>query len=284
MESDNSEMEDEKTPLTMEALLGELHALQERAKDEIQTTWSEIENLEAKKASILERNSLISEKIKMIEQRNNRTPIIKRSNDETWEGRENVTCDNAPWLGWNVSAKSGLCSYAESSTASNIDQWFSQKSKSSNALDSCPDIVTNRPLQADILENDHCNDHDSTFVNEEIDCTSVGGPKSGVKSFFEKKLNWTKKNGEGDNQSSDEQTKKLRQTLANLESESIESFQQLKEKIIKQDEAINELEDLSEKQDKVIKDKEKVIQRLQQEFDERTQSVRARMVNYCVQK
>lgn len=248
-EFENVKLKDKGAP-TVESLSRELRTLRESAQKGIQMTWSEIEQLEKEKASLVELNLLIQEKINAIQEKN--TPTL--GNDEILEGWGEETVDDAPWLGWNVSSNSILAS-----NEVDDDEWIVGESLSSRPNDFPIEHNYEVPIKFDDSDSESSKQQKNSFRP--------------LSFFVEKNFNWKKNKVEVENKDKDppsnEYIKDLRQRLANLELQSVQSCQLLKEKIRGRDENLNTLRAFCEKQEKNIEDAMKELRRLRLRLKEK---------------
>ena len=84
----------------------------ESLKKLIQMTWSEIEELETQKSSMMECNFLIQERIHQLMQKCN--PNTDKDAGETYQGWDNASSDGTNWMRWNASTGSSLNSWCGS--------------------------------------------------------------------------------------------------------------------------------------------------------------------------
>jgi len=244
----------EKGVPTVESLSCELQTLRESAQNGIQMTWSEIEQLEKERTALVELNLLVQEKISALQKKN--APIS--GEDEILEGWGEETPDDEPWLGWNISSKS-----VNPPNGIDEDEWCVGESISSRGNDHIVEKSYEVPLKFE--------DPDSNFSKQQ---KNTFRPLS---LFVEKKFHWKKNKPESEMNGKDLQSndciKDLRQRLANLELQSMESCQQLKEQIRARDDSLKSLATFSEKQEKNIEDSLKELRRIRLRLKEKPDKV-----------
>ena len=258
-EDESIRMKDTNSP-TVESLKRELRTLRESAEREIQNAWSEIEQLEADKSSIIQRNMLISEKLQKLMGNEQPAPTCNSEKGEIWEGWGETTPDNACWLGWNSSSNTA---FSSPNGSANLP---SKKSTRSHFL--CNDGVKGEI--EDHLSTQKQNETPSEYEIQ-IDNENIKYQKSVLIrpfSLFQRKKNkddvreLTRRNN-----FSDEYVRELRHKLAMLEMDSTKSCEKIKQAITEREVNIATLKRLSEKQENTINEKKRELEMLQERLN-----------------